>query len=187
MAVMVVSCSAQLFSRCGVYMMAMVLRCVYLQCSVKRPHAVCVHRAWRWSAVSWELVSSKFSSRTTTCDVCSVTEQDASSAAMISSLSRTCLWVCCSYCTLQTSGRLADLETYSGQLMRYTCHVLNLAIWDSIQDVYEDSFYIGSRPNDHYFHSVCLSVCLCRVFLSRLRSDLDQTRTRYMSGSSCVP
>jgi len=24
--------------------------------------------------------------------------------------------------------------------------------------------------------SVCLSVCLCRVFLSRLRSDLDQTR-----------
>jgi len=24
---------------------------------------------------------------------------------------------------------------------------------------------------------VCLSVCLCRVFLSRLRSDLDQTRT----------
>ena len=42
---------------------------------------------------------------------------------------------------------------------------------------------IGSRPSDHYFRSnclclsVCLSVCLCRVFLSRLRSDLDQTRT----------
>jgi len=40
---------------------------------------------------------------------------------------------------------------------------------------------IGSRPSDHYFcivcPSVCLSVCLCRVFLSRLRSDLDQTRT----------
>ena len=39
----------------------------------------------------------------------------------------------------------------------------------------------GSRPSDHYFRSVCLfvclSVCLCRVFLSRLRSDLDQTRT----------
>jgi len=31
---------------------------------------------------------------------------------------------------------------------------------------------IGSRPSDHYFHSVCLFVCLfvslCRVFLSRL-------------------
>ena len=31
---------------------------------------------------------------------------------------------------------------------------------------------IGSRPSDHYFRSVCLSVCLfvclCRVFLSRL-------------------
>ena len=40
---------------------------------------------------------------------------------------------------------------------------------------------IGSRPSDHYFRSVCLSVCLfvClyRVFLRRLRSDLDKTRT----------
>jgi len=27
---------------------------------------------------------------------------------------------------------------------------------------------IGSRPSDHYFRSVSLSVCLCRVFLSRL-------------------
>jgi len=23
---------------------------------------------------------------------------------------------------------------------------------------------IGSRPSDHYFHSVCWFVCLCRVF-----------------------
>jgi len=41
---------------------------------------------------------------------------------------------------------------------------------------------IGSRPSDHYFRSVCLSVCLsvcclCRVFLSRLWSDFDQTWT----------
>jgi len=36
---------------------------------------------------------------------------------------------------------------------------------------------IGSRPSDHYFRSVCLFVCLCRVFLSRLWSDFDQTRT----------
>ena len=36
---------------------------------------------------------------------------------------------------------------------------------------------VGSRPSDHYFRSVCLSVCLCRVFLSRLWSDFDQTRT----------
>jgi len=33
------------------------------------------------------------------------------------------------------------------------------------------------RPSDHYFRSVCLSVCLCRVVLSRLWSDFDQTRT----------
>jgi len=47
------------------------------------------------------------------------------------------------------------------------------------------SFVIGSQPSDHYFHSVCwfvclilcLFVCLCRVFLSRLWSDFDQTRT----------
>jgi len=49
--------------------------------------------------------------------------------------------------------------------------------------------FIGSRPSDHYFRSVCLFVCLsvclsfclfvclCRVFLSRLWSDFDQTRT----------
>jgi len=36
---------------------------------------------------------------------------------------------------------------------------------------------IGSRPSDHYFRSVCLFVWLCRVFLSRLGCDLDQTRT----------
>ena len=36
---------------------------------------------------------------------------------------------------------------------------------------------VGSRPSDHYFRSVCLSVFLCRVFLSRLWSDFDQTRT----------
>jgi len=34
------------------------------------------------------------------------------------------------------------------------------------------NLFIGSRPNNHYFRSVCLSlclsVCLCRVFLSRL-------------------
>ena len=29
-------------------------------------------------------------------------------------------------------------------------------------------FFVGSRPSDHYFRSVCSSVCLCRVFLSRL-------------------
>jgi len=36
---------------------------------------------------------------------------------------------------------------------------------------------IGSRPSDHYFRSVCLSFCLCRVFLSSLWSDFDQTWT----------
>ena len=39
----------------------------------------------------------------------------------------------------------------------------------------------GSRPSDHYFRSFCLSVCLCRVFLSRLWSDFDQTWTYVIS------
>ena len=41
------------------------------------------------------------------------------------------------------------------------------------------SLLFGSRPSDHYFRSVCLSVCLfvCAVFLSRLLSDFDLTRT----------
>jgi len=34
--------------------------------------------------------------------------------------------------------------------------------------------------------SVCLFVCLCRVFLSRLRSDLDQTRTHVTCPSLVV-
>jgi len=42
----------------------------------------------------------------------------------------------------------------------------------------------GSRPSDHYFRSVfwsvCLFVCLCKVFLSRLWSNFDQTR-RYVT------
>ena len=37
--------------------------------------------------------------------------------------------------------------------------------------------FIGSRPSDHYFRSVCWFGCLCRVFLSRLWSGFDQTWT----------
>ena len=59
-----------------------------------------------------------------------------------------------------------------------------------ISDSPPSSPIFGSRPSDHYFRSVCLSVCLfvcAEFFFSRLRSDFDQTRTRYMSGSSCTP
>jgi len=48
---------------------------------------------------------------------------------------------------------------------------------------------VGSLPSDHYFRSVCWSVCLLvqsfsRPCLIRFRSHLDIC---YMSGSSCVP
>ena len=38
-------------------------------------------------------------------------------------------------------------------------------------------FLVHGQVTIIFVVSVCLSVCLCRVFLSRLRSDLDQTRT----------
>ena len=38
-------------------------------------------------------------------------------------------------------------------------------------------FLVHSQVTIIFVVSVCLSVCLCRVFLSRLWSDFDQTRT----------
>jgi len=46
---------------------------------------------------------------------------------------------------------------------------------------YVRGLLVGSRPSDHYFHSVCwFVVCLCGVFLSRLWSGFDQTKTLYV-------
>jgi len=33
-------------------------------------------------------------------------------------------------------------------------------------DISSHHLVVGSRPSDHYFRTACLSVCLCRVFLS---------------------
>ena len=49
--------------------------------------------------------------------------------------------------------------------------------------------FLGSRPSDHYFRSVCLFVCLFVQSFSQpsliwFRSNLDIC---YNSGSSCVP
>ena len=64
------------------------------------------------------------------------------------------------------------------QILYYTYSLFILPI-----HVYE------RRPSDHYFRSVCLSVCLFEQSFSqpsliRFRSNLDIC---YMSGSSCVP
>jgi len=72
------------------------------------------------------------------------------------------------------------IRSYNHGTTTFWCfvfHTLNAAQSDvsSYLDLYDS--LIGSRPSDHYFRSVCLSVCLCRVFLSRLCSDFDQTRT----------
>ena len=45
------------------------------------------------------------------------------------------------------------------------------------KDIYIPSILVHSQVTIIFVVSVCLSVCLCRVFLSRLRSDLDQTGT----------
>jgi len=73
---------------------------------------------------------------------------------------------CFSACMLCINGRAPHINTKLA---------LVFGSWPSV----------GSRPSDHYFLSVslfvclsvCLSVCLCIVFLSRLWSDFDQTRT----------
>jgi len=50
---------------------------------------------------------------------------------------------------------------------------------------------IGSRPCDHYFRSVCLSVCLfvCAEFFSAVFDPIwiKLEHMLHMSGSSCVP
>ena len=46
---------------------------------------------------------------------------------------------------------------------------------------------VGSRPSDHYFHSVCWFVCLSVCLFVQSVSQPYLIRFRYMSGSSCVP
>jgi len=40
-----------------------------------------------------------------------------------------------------------------------------------------DELLVHGQVTIIFVVSVCFSVCLCRVFLSRLWSDFDQTRT----------
>jgi len=79
---------------------------------------------------------------------------------------------------------LAFLDIFWHRLPHYTCRFTS-AGWPAHVTW---ALLIGSRPSYHYFRSVCLfvclsvclSVCLCRVFLSRLWSDFDQTRTHFI-------
>jgi len=48
---------------------------------------------------------------------------------------------------------------------------------DNLSTECTNIFFVHGQVTIIFVVSVCLSVCLCRVFLSRLRSDLDQTRT----------
>jgi len=76
---------------------------------------------------------------------------------------------------------IAMFHFLSTQLQNHLCCVKNMTV------------FFGSRPSDHYFRSVCLSVSLfvclflqsfCQPFLIRFLSNLGIC---YMSGSSCVP
>jgi len=67
------------------------------------------------------------------------------------------------------------------QLVERTVAVRSTRLWNWVSQLVtefhnwlsEQWLFVGSRPSDHYFRSVCLFVCLCRVFLSRLWSDFD--------------
>jgi len=85
-----------------------------------------------------------------------------------------CYWC---VCATGISSLLAGVPY--NNLVALSFFMLSLFLVQLFQSSYLSlySSVIGSRPSDHYFRSVCLFVCLCRVFFSRLRSDLDQTRT----------
>ena len=66
-----------------------------------------------------------------------------------------------------TPGKSFCLQTLGGVIsadLLWETHLLHFLVHGQVT----------IRP---YFRSVCLSVCLCRVFLSRLWSDFDQTRS----------
>ena len=88
----------------------------------------------------------------------------------------------------KTGGALCSIKlsyTFASAPCLEMTHFALASTW-SIQSGWSHVCYnreiVLSRPSDHHFRSVCLSVCLsvctCRVFLSRLWSDFDQTRTR---------
>ena len=56
--------------------------------------------------------------------------------------------------------------------------------WDNWHDRLT---FIGSRPSDNYFRSVCWFVCLFVQFFSAVFDPISIKLGHVMSGSSCVP
>jgi len=56
------------------------------------------------------------------------------------------------------------------------CSIHSLAVFTLFTTV-QVAFLVHGQVTISFVVSVCLSVCLCRVFLSHLWSDFDQTRT----------
>jgi len=87
------------------------------------------------------------------------------------------------WCGKVYSSAVRGCMLYGGAMWLADEERKEMALWCAeiglICDVKLNWWAVGSRPSDHYFCSVCLfvclSVCLCRVFLSRLWSDFDQT------------
>ena len=61
-----------------------------------------------------------------------------------------------------------DIDRILAKELHISMDIERLAASGAFPTSSKVSDVIGSRPSDHYFRSVCLSVCLCRVFLSSL-------------------
>ena len=95
---------------------------------------------------------------------------------------------CCSLTTVEETCFVFIIFLYFAQCF-LKCSDAVCWVTESASGLYKPVPDIGSRPSDHYFRSVCLSVCLfvqsfSRPSLIRFRSNLDIC---YTSRSSCVP
>jgi len=64
-------------------------------------------------------------------------------------------------CGSVRQNKIAGFTSLQSIRYPFTCHGVVLLCCVQTR-------FIGSRPSDHYFRSVCWFVSLCRVFLSRL-------------------
>ena len=78
-----------------------------------------------------------------------------------------CMYVSCDSCW-QCRARLRVKMAEHATHQRAFATVPMSSTVTPVNTVLTSLCSVGSRPSDHYFRSVCLFVCLCRVFLSRL-------------------
>ena len=85
-------------------------------------------------------------------------------------------WLCCLYCVFSSISRAPFEMMIIVSLMMVGFY---FAFYSTFFDTWQQSVFllVHGQVTIIFVVSVGLSVCLCRVFLSRLWSDFDHTRT----------